>query len=168
MTPELLLRLTIALGVVLYGAAEWTRATRGPTRAARALWTCALGCTIAHGLLAFHAYYGWSHAAAWEDTASKLDAAIGWRWGGGLIVNYAFYAVWTADTAWWWLAPLSYRARPRVLDSLVSALLLFIVLNGAVVFASGPVRIAGAAVVVLVLSSWVARASTRATQPLRS
>jgi hypothetical protein len=154
---ELILRGTIALGVAAYGVAEWRRLRRGPDGPARAWWTAALACTLAHAAAAFHWRHGWSHAAAHADTARQLGAAIGWAWGGGLYVNYAFYLVWIADAAWWWVAPARYARRPPWVTTAVSGFILFVVLNGAVVFARGPVRLIGAAVVLLVLVAWYSR-----------
>jgi hypothetical protein len=157
MTSDVLLRFTIAAAVVLYGAAEWRRSTRGSDRMARALSTGALMLSLAHAAVAFDAHYGWSHDAAYAGTARQLDHAIGLRWGGGLYMNYAFYAIWAIDAAWWWTSAASYRARSRAIEGFVSGVLFFIFLNGAVIFAAGPVRILGSLVMIAVGWSWYAR-----------
>jgi hypothetical protein len=161
MTSDVPLRLTIAAAVVLYGAAERRRFTRGPDAVARALSTGALALSLAHAAVAFDARYAWSHAAAYAGTAQQLDRAIGVRWGGGLYLNYAFYAIWCVDLGWWWMNRPSYLARPRAVDHIVSGVLFFIFLNGAVIFASGPVRILGSVVMLIVGLSWYARARSR-------
>jgi hypothetical protein len=55
------------------------------------------------------------------------------------------------------VAPARYARRPPWVTTAVSGFILFVVLNGAVVFARGPVRLIGAAVVLLVLVAWYSR-----------
>jgi hypothetical protein len=63
---------------------------------------------------------------------------------------------------WWWLLPASFRARPRALDAAVRLFLLFIFVNGAVVFADGAIRLLGiAAVLALALAWYVGRGAVR-------
>ena len=99
-----------------------------------------------------------SHAAALRDTARQTEALVGWAFGGGLFVNYFFLALWAFEAGWWWLAPASYRGRRRRFDQGVCAFFLLMFLNGAVVFAHGPLRLLGAAAVLLVAWSWYRRA----------
>ena len=99
---------------------------------------------LVHVICAFHFYHDWSHDAALEDTAQQTAVVTGWRWGGGLYVNYAFTAAWVGDVLWQWLAPKSHRQRSRLLNRLWHGSFFFIVFNATVVFEVGLVRWCGA------------------------
>jgi hypothetical protein len=129
------------------------------SRAARVLWTIGVVLVWLHIAVAmFHVHHG-SHAAAVEETARRTDELFGVRFGGGVYFNYVFALLWTADAAWWWLARHSYEHRPRWLALLIHGYLLFIVINGAIVFASGVTRWASMAALVVVMVLIARRAS---------
>jgi hypothetical protein len=107
---------------------------------ARGLWTTACLLLWVHVACAFQFTHGWSHARALEHTARETAAVIGWHWGGGLWCNYLVLLLWALDVARWWIAPRSRSKRALLLDRLWQGGLAFIVLNAAVVFASGPIR----------------------------
>lgn len=71
-------------------------------RTARWLWTC--GCTIflLHVAAAFHWQHQWSHSVAYEHVLRRTAEMTGFGTGIGLYVNYAFAALWLADTVIWW------------------------------------------------------------------
>ena len=152
---DLLLRGTAWLSLVAWGAGEWRRSREpAPARRARMAWTAGALALLVHSGLAFHLRHGWSHSAAWLDTARQTEAVTGVAMGGGLLVNYLFLAGWAAEVAWWWAAPASFLARPAALDRAARAFFLLMFLNGAVVFAHGPVRALGLAVVCAVVAAW--------------
>jgi hypothetical protein len=157
---ELLLRVTAWASLIAWAASEWARSRGGPraSQSGRAAFTIGGLSLVAHSALAFELRHGWSHAAALRDTARQTEALVGWTFGGGLFVNYFFLVLWTFEAGWWWLAPASYRGRRRRFDEVVRAFFLFMFLNGAVVFAHGPLRLLGAAAVLLVAWSWYRRA----------
>ena len=153
------MRATIALSVAAYAAGEYlwyTHRVEG-FRARAVLWTAAAALCITHSALAFHVRHGWSHDAAVRQTAAQTAAVTGLDWGGGVFVNYAFLAIWAADVAWIWAAPASYLRRPSAVNGLVSAFFLFIIVNGAVVFAGGPARVVGIAATATVVWAWWTR-----------
>lgn len=156
-TGELLTRWTVRLALACYAAAVALRLLRRSTGArqatARGFWTAGCLFYLAHVVSAFHFFHGWSHGAAYRETARRTTETVGLDWGGGLYLNYLFTAVWVADVLCWWLAPTRYAARPRWLEGAVQGFLAFMAFNGAVVFATGPVRWAGAAVC-FVLGAW--------------
>lgn len=157
---ELLTRWSVRLAVALYVAAIFTlMAGRGrPSwdRRARWFWTAGLAVFLVHVGCAFHYFHGWSHAAAWRDTARQTAELTGWDWGGGLWFNYVFAALWACDVLWWWLGGLrDYRNRSAWIAWPIHAFLAFIAFNATVVFESGPLRWAGiAATVVLLALAW--------------
>lgn len=116
------------------------RARPGWHAIARQVWT--VGCVffLAHVVCAFAFYHGWSHAAAYRETARQTAEMTGVRSGGGLFLNYLFAAAWLGDVVWWWLAPQSFARRSRRLTTLGHGFFFFMVFNGAVVFGAGPVR----------------------------
>lgn len=144
---EILLRGSIWLSLVAWTAAEWVRLSYRQTgrreRMARLLWTAGVALAFVHVGLAFHFRHGWSHASALAETARQTEELLGLAFGGGLYVNYAFLIVWAADTVWWWWRPASFSRRPRALEAAIRLFLLFIFVNGAIVFAHGTVRVLG-------------------------
>lgn len=157
---ELLLRATAWISLVAWAASESARPRASNRRAdrSRAAFTLGWLALVVHSALAFELRHGWSHAAALRDTARQTEALLGRSFGAGLFVNYFFLALWTLEAAWWWLAAQRYRGRDSRLDWSVRAFFLFMFLNGAVVFAHGPLRALGAAAVLLVAGSWYRRA----------
>lgn len=125
-------------------------------RGVRLVWTAGCGAFLVHVASAFHVHYNWSHVAALEHTARRTAELTGWAFGGGLYANYLFAALWLADVLWWWLAPASYRRRSGAIDLGLHAYLLFMVFNGAVVFARGPVRWLGLAATLVGIASVIA------------
>lgn len=154
---EFLMRATISLGVAAYAAAEflWFRHRLEAFRLRTVLWTGAAALFLLHSALAFHVRHGWSHEAAVRQTAAQTAAVTGLNWGGGVFVNYAFLVLWVADVTWLLAAPRSYLRRPRFVNTAISAFFLFIVFNGAVVFARGPAQVVGVAATAIVAWAWI-------------
>lgn len=148
-------RITIWLSVLAWVAAEWQRTRPAAVATSgRGAWTLGALAALAHAAMALDAHHGWSQAAALADTARQTAVVTGLRWGGGLYVNYAFLAVWSADAAWWWRAADTFARRPRWLDGAIRAFVWFMFVNGAFVFVSGPRRWVGAAAALAVLAAW--------------
>ena len=159
------MRTTIWLAVFAWAAAEVLRG-RGRLPAARLAWTAGAGLLAIHIALAFHYWHGWSHAAAYESTARQSAQLTGVASGWGIYLNYALLIVWLADAAWWWAAPRAYATRSRAIDRTVFAFFLFMMVNGAVVFATTAMRYAGAAAVVIAVAARLrARASRDRAAP---
>jgi hypothetical protein len=137
MLAAALTRLSIQAALAVYFAALAL-----PRHRTLAKWLWTIGCLLTwlHIAAAMIYVHHGSHAAAVEDTARRTEALLGRRFGGGVYFNYVFAALWTADAFWRWLAPVSYEHRPRWIAGAIHAYLLFIVINGAIVFASGPTR----------------------------
>ncbi len=96
--------------------------------AARWCWTWGLVCFLVHLAMAFHYFHHWSHAHAFERTREVSGV------GEGIYVSYLFTWLWGADVAYWWLSPGGYAARSRWIDRTLQAFMLFIVINGTIVF----------------------------------
>ncbi|MDQ3070837.1 MAG: hypothetical protein M3R55_14055 [Acidobacteriota bacterium] len=154
MTPELALRGTIWLAVIAWASAEVLRRAGAHRReAARAVYAAGALLLAGHTAAAFQYRHAWSHAAAFAETARRSGEVTGFASGTGLYLNYLFVACWAVDAAWWWIAPRRYMHRTRLVDGTLFAFFLFMVVNGAVVFVTGPMRIAGAAAVVAALAA---------------
>ncbi len=155
---ELFLKGTAWLGLLAWAASEWRRRSSPPAsageREARGALTAGGLALLAHSALAFHLRYGWSQEAAQQDTARQTEAVTGLAFGGGLFVNYAFLALWAVEIFWWWRAPVAYRGRAAALDWSVRAFFLFMFVNGAIVFAHGPVRVVGTLATLAVAWAW--------------
>ncbi len=167
-TGEFLTRGTIwvsiagyAIGSVIFALSYSSRVDSSPGRAkwdsaTRVVWTIACASLIAHFISAFQFYHGWSHAAAYDDTARQTHELFGLNWGGGLFINYALLIVWMVDIAWWWRGGLdSYRQRPWPLMIAWHGLLIFIIFNATVVFGDGIVRWIGLAICLMLILAWV-------------
>jgi hypothetical protein len=142
-----------AVGSVIFASAR-TRAQWDA--AARVVWTVACASLIAHFISAFQFYHGWSHAAAYRDTARQTQEVFGFDWGGGLFINYALLIAWIVDIGWWWRSGLdSYRKRPWPLVAAWHGLLIFIIFNATVVFGNGLVRWLGLAICLLLTLTWL-------------
>jgi hypothetical protein len=150
-TGEFLTRGTIWLTIVAYlvGSVVFALSRRrsGWDSAARIVWTIACLSLIAHFISAFQFYHGWSHQAAYRDTARQTNEAFGFNSGAGLYINYLLLIAWIVDLTWWWLSGLdSYRRRSWPLLVAWHAFLIFIIFNATVIFADGIVRWLGLAV----------------------
>ena len=163
---ELLTRWTVRLALLAYVLTVALRLTArrqpGPQRLARAAWTFGCALFLVHVAAAFHVFHGWSHADAYRETARQTEELAGFRWGGGLYLNYVFTLVWVADAAWWWAAGLTaYAARPRWIDLALHGFFAFMAFNAVVVFESGAVRWFGVAATVLLVALSVRWVQTR-------
>ena len=153
-TPSPATILTIWTALLLYTAGEYGR-TRQPVRPwAKPVWLLGAACYLAHVAVAFGTHHGWSHAAAYAYTAQQTDALLGFDWGGGLWVNYAFTLLWAGEAVWWQALPESYARRAPAWTHAVRGAFLFMILNGAVAFVPGPRRLLGAAVVIALTLIW--------------
>lgn len=129
------IRWTIRVALVFYGLAMiLILSPDRSARLARWFWSLALGVYLVHVLLAFHYYHHWSHA----DAFARTERVAGF--GPGIYISHLFSLLWTLDVVWWWLAPQSHDRRGPWLTGLLHGFLAFIIFNGAVVFAAGPVR----------------------------
>ena len=146
------LRATIWLCVLAWAGSELARGSVLP-RFARALFTAGALLLVVHTILAFSDVHGWSHRAALAETARQTEDMTGVRSGAGLYLNYLFIALWIFEAAWWWASPHTYQARSRALDLGVFGFFAFMMVNGAVVFAAGPMRIAGAVAIAAALAA---------------
>ena len=165
MTPSIIVRTIMILATVAWGVGEALMGRSiASNRRARASWTAGITLALVHVFLAFDLVYDWDHGAAVEATVRQAADRFGAGWRGGIYVNYVFLTLWLADVVWWWLAPESRAARPRSLEAARFASFLFMFLNGAVVFASGPGRIIG----MLVISAVLVARTTRTAYAVRS
>lgn len=141
-----LIRNTVRLSLLYYAAAatsmlllrpdEWTAGTlRGGL--ARSCWSLAWLAYLVHLAMAFHHYHGWSHAHAMEHTREVSGV------GEGIFVSHLFTLLWSADVLFWWLHAQRYAARPRWIDRLLHAFMVFVIFNGTVVYETGLIRWAG-------------------------
>ena len=157
-TEEAFVHGTVLIAVGLFFFTLLSRLIGRPrlSRVAKGTWTAGLGFYIAHVLCAFAAFHDWSHQAAYEYTAAETARLIGVAWGGGIYFNHGFTLLWIVDAVWWWTWPTHYGSRSRRFSVSVMVIMLLMVIQATVVFASGPVRwfgVAGTlAVVILALS----------------
>jgi hypothetical protein len=120
----------------------------------RRLNTFALGIFLTHVACAFHFYHGWSHSAAYAETARETAKSVGWNWGGGLYFNYLFTLVWAGQAAWSWRNRDERFECPNGVTWAWRGFFLFMMVNGAVVFAHGALRWLGLVLCLMLAGSW--------------
>jgi hypothetical protein len=149
---------TIWLALAAFVAAEAGRRPaflgRPPARWLDAVSLAGLALLLAHIALAYAVRHGWSHDAAVRATAGQTAAVYGLDWGGGLYVNYLFALVWALDAWQWSSAPVAAAARPPAAQWALRAFYGIIIANGAIVFAPGPRRLLGVAIVLALIWTW--------------
>ena len=151
---ELFTRILVWIALLCYSVAAVTFLVRRQhlRSLARWCWTLGLFAYLGHVAAAFHYYYQWSHDLGIAETARQTRELTGKDSGAGLYLNYFFTLVWIADTAYWWVVGLSgYARRSGWIDWIIHGFFVLMVVNGAVVFARGPVRWLGAAILLLLL-----------------
>ncbi|HMP02206.1 MAG TPA: hypothetical protein PKD86_14370 [Gemmatales bacterium] len=135
-TGHLAVAATIWLTLALWFASVACQLSGQPRlwRSARWLWIAAAAVYLIHVAAAFHVYHHWSHQEAFDFVQDQAG------FGPGIFITYAFTGLWAADALWWWAAPASRDRRPLWLAFLLHGFMVFILFNGAVIFAAGPVR----------------------------
>jgi hypothetical protein len=162
---DALTRNTIRLSLIWYAAAlflmmklrrgDWS-ADSAIGKSARWCWTWGVTSYVVHVAMAFHFFHHWSHADAYAHTESVSG------FGAGVFGSYLFTCLWVADAIWWWTLPRAYANRPVAVDVVLHSFMLFIALNGAIVFAQGAVRWASLSVFCALALFWlVQRASPK-------
>lgn len=152
-----LTKASIWLVVVCYGATLWYRPSDRAAIIVGVAWLIGLVAYIAHVLLAFAAFYGWSWSLAWQATADDAERLTGVRAGWGLWMNIAFGLAW-AVLAWNWFGDTLAKRRGCAGGETVSrgtklslhAFLFFMVIMGGVIFAPPVARYFTVAVLVCV------------------
>ena len=89
-------------------------------------------------MCAFHFEYDWSHAIATAETAVQTRELTGWDTGIGIYINYAFAICLLID--------LIIQANHKVDHGgrkFINGLVIFMIINGAIVFGTSHSRIAG-------------------------
>ena len=154
------IRLALACLVIYFAAQMCNSAGKSetPRTSKKFAWLhiiWAVGCLLflAHVACAFQFTHGWSHTHAWEHTAKETERMMGFAFGNGIYVSYAFLLLWVADVACSWLA----ISRPTWLLTAAYLFMFFIAFNGAIVFEDGPTRPVGmvvCATVLLPIAAW--------------
>ena len=147
--PIILWSVRAAFALYIIALAAWIRQKPRPARAA---WTAGFFCYLCHMIAAFAFHHGWSHDAAYRETARQTAELFGVNSGGGLYFNYVFTAVWGADVLWSWTD----AKRPRWVAIAIHTFLAFMWINATIVFVSGPIRWIGAASAVGLGALWLA------------
>jgi len=113
------------------------------------VWLLGSLFALLHAFAAMGFYHQWNHQLAVEDTAQKTEALLGISVGAGIYFNYVFVVVWLLDAIWWIVNSSQYESRSKWITWMIYGYLIFIAINGAIVFETGPVRWFGIAVLIL-------------------
>jgi hypothetical protein len=135
-----------------------------------AWWAFAAGgaLTAVHVLIALAIQYNWDHKAAVSATAAQAAEVYGFRWRGNIYVSYLFVAIWVLEAVRWRLNPELFTTRRPGATWALRFFFLLIIVNGAVIFASYPMRLLGAVIVAALVWAWLPGASRRSTQKAQS
>jgi hypothetical protein len=107
------------------------------------LWFSGALLALAHSVGAMITFHHGNQLAAFESTAKQTEQLLGFRFGAGLYVNYLFVIVWLADAAIRLLLPKHYPDFPNWYRYGVTGFLVFIAINGAIVFQASWTRYVG-------------------------
>jgi hypothetical protein len=159
MRAFMLATIWLALAGFLVGEAGKARRFRTGVspRWAWPVWCAGLVACVIHIAIAMAHVHGWSHASAVMETARQTEAVYGVSWGGGVLVNYLFVAVWLGELVWWRVDPRRYFGQRAWCVWAVRVFYLLIVVNAAVIFAAPARRLAGVAVTAALLAVWSRR-----------
>ena len=150
------IRGTAWIAFVFYIAGEALDHRRFRADPKYARWFTTLGCAalLIHIACAFNYRYGWSHHAAYADTARQIAALTGWNSGSGIYINYLFALVWVALVIRLWMKP---DARPSagLQTWLMRGFFLFMFFNGTVVFIHGALRWMGLLGCLALIAAWL-------------
>lgn len=146
---------TVWIALVLYTASVVGLAfEKRVTAAWRILWSLGCAVFIVHVAASFAFVHNWSHANAWKHTLELTERLTGVRSGAGLFLNYAFTLFWLADAIWWWIVGENrYRNRGRIVFGSLHLFFLFMIFNGAFLFAKSPARWFGLALTAIVAAA---------------
>ncbi len=131
---------------IFFAITCWSVALATAPPLARIAWTAGLAGYFIHILFAFDAFYDWSHHVAMEVTAKETAAVIGLETGFGLWVNYAFGLILALDVLQQW------RSGTRRFSVAIDWLVIFMIVNGAIIFADGITRLYGVVLVIAVIA----------------
>jgi hypothetical protein len=145
---------TAYLALASWATAIWARRLRD-WRWTRWAWSLGSLANLCHLLLAFHYLHNWDHTAAYAAIAQQTYEQVGWEWGGGIFINYAFSAMWLVDAVIWWLRPRHYLTRPRWMDGVVQFIFLFMFFNATVVFGKSTIRVWGGVLCLVAATGWI-------------
>ena len=152
-TGDLLVRTTAWLAFAAYIGGTVTGLRHPCGRTFRLVWLTGAVLLVVHLLAAFHFKHGWSHVAAYSDTARQTREVTGLDWGGGVYLNYLLVIVWLADAASR-LGTIPV-VMPPALHRALTTFYAFMWFNAAVVFVRSPMRWIGAlAFVLLAVFAW--------------
>ena len=118
-----------------------------------------LALCVIHIALAMGSVHGWRHAAAIEATAIQTESVYGLRWGGGVFVNYLFVIVWALEA--WGRTRTRAFSESRFARWLLRTFYAVVVVNAAVVFARGSMRMTGFVLVVALVLAWRPRSRSK-------
>ena len=142
---------TVWFSLALFAAGEWgksrMRPWAWPVSAAGAVFI------VIHIVIAMQ-LVDWNYETAARATALKTEAVYGLRWGGGVVANFVFAAVWLAELSVWRWSPSRYASTPAVVIWLARLFYLTMIANAAIVFAAPGRRVVGAVMVAIILVSW--------------
>ena len=141
----------IALGLMVLVLAIEIRGGKSTDRSTASLWLIGALLSLYHSLGSIATFYHGSQSMAFEATAQQTEELLGIRFGAGLFVNYAFVLIWLVDALFRCASPASYRQLPIEYSYCIKGFLIFIAINGAIVFQSGWIRGIGLACVALLL-----------------
>jgi hypothetical protein len=112
------------------------------------LWLVGACLALGHSFGALFTFHHGSQTEALESTAQQTEKLLGFRFAAGLYINYLFVLVWMLDAVLRLIVPARYDRFPSVYRVVVLGFLVFIAINGAVVFKEGWMRTIGVACVV--------------------
>jgi hypothetical protein len=120
----------------------------------RSVWLMGALAALMHSVGALWAFHQGSHEAAFESTAKQTEELLGIAVGIGLYVNYLFVLVWFVDACLRFFRAEWYKCLPNWYQMAVYGFLVFIAINGVIVFKAGVVRWIGISAIAILCMLW--------------
>lgn len=149
---EIALYLTVWIAVALFTAGELSK--DGAHRHGWPASAAGAALLAAHIVLALHTRHEWSQASVARAVDEQARRVYGTSWSGAFWANYAFFAVWAGELAWWGTAPRRYFTRSRLFTLAIRSFFLVILVNAAIIFAAPSRRLVGLVVIALLGWAW--------------
>jgi len=117
-----------------------SRGKNRPASLTKWVWAGACDFYFLHIFAAFHFQHHWSHTAAVRHVAEQSQQLIGKPVEAGIWLNYALLITWAVDAGWLIVDEVGFLKRNKIISWAIHGFIIFMFINGAIIFAPDVVR----------------------------